>query len=711
MLSRVEGLTDDRVLAVNQDNQGGIWISTYGGGLNFFDGDSLVAYGVSDGLPTLRTGTVIQTRDGAIWIGTQLGLVSLIQGVMRTYTTVDGLTSNLIRNLHESRDGTLWIATRGGGLNAFRDGKFSALTEADGLSSNQILAIYEHENGDLWVGTSDQGLNLVRKGEIVVVDRKKGLFDDKILEILYDRRGRFWMSSNRGIFSVLVSDLYDLVDGKTDQVTCRVLRADDGMKSSECNGGSAPAGTVDPNGVIWFPTIKGVVRIDPAALVINPVPPMMTIKQVIADGEVLDVTENMSLPSTISKLEIKFAALSLRVPDRVGYKYRFKGHGDEWKDMKGRRSVVLTNLKGGDYTFEVLGCNDSGVWSEQPARINFRFVLPWYQKAWFRLLVGMGLLAIIWRSYTARQQKMGRRESQLANLIEARASGLRESSRRLIDAQDQMVEAAHRAGMAEIAKSVLGQVRDALTQVDEASKGLVSALDSVSVPTRMLRLSEQLGQIDQDRLHYLKETETGKQIIKELLALPEHVPDQRRRLLDEISAITKRFQQLNRLISAQQDFVKLERVHDQIDINQIVLDALKMKSDLIHEHGIEIIQDLAPLSPIQGRRSLMLKALINMIQNSCEAIESSHVVKKTIRVRSFKDRLGIHVELSDTGPGIAEADRDRIFSQGFTTKPGRAGLGLHTTANAIAQLGGVIRVVNGDHPGTHIRISFYNTNI
>lgn len=705
------GLSDNRVLCVNEDRLGRIWISTYGGGVNFFDGDRIESFTVKDGLPTMRAGTVTQTRDGTVWVATQLGLVALREGLLRTYTTADGLNSNLICNLHESRDGTLWIATRGGGLNTYRNGVFHAITTEDGLSSNQILALYEHDNGDLWVGTSDGGLNLVRPGLIATIDSSDGLFDDKVLEILKDGQGHFWFSSNKGIFTVPIAELYQLVEGQRDRINCRVFRSADGMKSSECNGGSAPAGTVDHQGVIWFPTIKGVARIDPNSLVRNTVSPTMAIKEVRADGDLLEFGGPMVVPSTVSKLEIRFAALSLRVPERVNYKYRLKGVDRDWQVVGSRRNAVYTNLAAGLFVFEVMGTNDDGIWCLQPASVDFRFVAPWYASLWLRSLLALIMLALLWLGYQWRQKSLGRRELQLATLIEQRATGLRESSRRLIDAQDQMVDAAHRAGMAEIAKSVLGQVQDTLHQVDAAAEDLGEGATSIEVSDEVESLALRLSAHSDDRFEFLTTSVDGSAVLDDLRRLPLTLPKQRGRLLDTVGVMMRRFQQLNRLIAAQQDFAKIERTRDEIDINQIAMDAIKLKSELLRRLEVEVVQDLAPLPPLQGRRSLMLRALVNLIQNSCEAMEEAGSLARVIRMRSFRDRFGIHLEITDTGPGIAVQDSERVFSQGFTTKETHAGLGLHTTANAVAQLGGVIRLVLEHQGGTMFRVSFYDTSV
>src|SRR4030095_16368831 len=81
------------------------------------------------------------------------------------------------------------------------------------------------------------------------------------------------MSSNRGVFRVSKRDLDDFADGRIKAISSVSYGIADGMKSSECNGGSQPAGWKSRDGRLWFATIRGVVSIDPADIKVNTLAP------------------------------------------------------------------------------------------------------------------------------------------------------------------------------------------------------------------------------------------------------------------------------------------------------------------------------------------------------------------------------------------------------------------------------------------------------
>ncbi len=71
------------------------------------------------------------------------------------------------------------------------------------------------------------------------------------------------MSSGKGIFRVSKQELDYFFAGEQNNVTSINYNEKDGMKSRECIGGMQPAGWKSRDGKLWFPTVKGVVMIDP----------------------------------------------------------------------------------------------------------------------------------------------------------------------------------------------------------------------------------------------------------------------------------------------------------------------------------------------------------------------------------------------------------------------------------------------------------------
>ena len=108
------------------------------------------------GLPQNSVLTMLQTRDGYLWLGTKGGL-SRFDGVR--FTTFDDRDKTQLREsevwaLAEGLDGSLWIGTYGGGVSRLKDGKFTVYTTADGLVNNYVSSLLADESdGSVWIGT------------------------------------------------------------------------------------------------------------------------------------------------------------------------------------------------------------------------------------------------------------------------------------------------------------------------------------------------------------------------------------------------------------------------------------------------------------------------------------------------------------------------------------------------------------------------------
>ena len=69
-----DGLAVSQVFTVLQCRQGYLWVGTYGGGLNRFDGQKFTNYSTKDGLSDNTVYTITEDRQGNLWIGTDIGL-------------------------------------------------------------------------------------------------------------------------------------------------------------------------------------------------------------------------------------------------------------------------------------------------------------------------------------------------------------------------------------------------------------------------------------------------------------------------------------------------------------------------------------------------------------------------------------------------------------------------------------------------------------
>ena len=479
--SMSEGLSEDTVLAVYQDSRGAIWAGTAKGGLNRIENNSIEVFTEKEGLPAGIVFSISEDRDGALWAATRHGVARMRNGRFHQFSTREGLPADVVQVLYRDRSGSMWMGTRGG-LTHYDGARFRTFTAADGLSNSSVLSIYEGGRGDLWIGTSGGlnrfdgnnftryrtqeglandvvrevvgdadgtlwlgtnggGLVRFRNGSFKSFTSADGLPDDTIFRILSDDAGNLWMTSNRGVFRISRSQLADFEAGKLPKIEARLFGVADGMKSRECNGGFQPAGWKSRDGRLWFPTVRGVVSVQPSSIQANATPPPVYIEGVEADSRVVPMGMRVTVPPGKGKLEFRFVAISYSEPDRVRYRYRLEGFDSDWTDGGTRRAANYTNVFPGRYRFHVQACDRDGVWNETGAAIDIELQPHFYQTKSFFAAIALLFAGGCYGVYRLRIRRLRVAEVLLRKLVEERTHALAESETKFRQLAENITEA------------------------------------------------------------------------------------------------------------------------------------------------------------------------------------------------------------------------------------------------------------------------------
>ena len=197
--SRQEGLTNNYVRALREDGRHDIWVGTddglfrlrqgvftrmddrdsvpassvhaldlgaggrlWVGGYHFFTlSDAGVAEFLLPGGLADNVKSILETRDGAVWVGTVSGLQRRPPGDQSRFAHVETIHTT-VRSLRQDVEGTVWIGTIGEGMFRYRDGAFSRLTAPASLPGNTVLASFEDSERNTWIGTQTGLLRLSR---------------------------------------------------------------------------------------------------------------------------------------------------------------------------------------------------------------------------------------------------------------------------------------------------------------------------------------------------------------------------------------------------------------------------------------------------------------------------------------------------------------------------------------------------------------------
>jgi signal transduction histidine kinase/ligand-binding sensor domain-containing protein len=208
-------IPQNSVLSMVQTRDGYLWIGTYEG-LARFDGLRFTVFDKSNTPEIQNNGMLVMAEgpDGVLWVGTPNGLLCRRGGKFRNFTVNDGLSSDFILSLALDFQGGLWIGTTQG-LNRYQNGVFTSFTVADGLEQDYISALCAGRDGTLWIGTS-AGLFSYRSGLFSPYTLPNGKSGNTVWALCVGRDGALWIGTAGGglvKFSEGVFHAYSKKDG------------------------------------------------------------------------------------------------------------------------------------------------------------------------------------------------------------------------------------------------------------------------------------------------------------------------------------------------------------------------------------------------------------------------------------------------------------------------------------------------------------------
>src|SRR5262249_47280274 len=114
----------------------------------------------------------------------------------------------------------------------------------------------------------------------------------------------------------------------------------------------------------------------------------------------------LHLPPLIRDLEIDYTALSLVASEKNRFRVMLEGRDPDWQDAGTRRQAFYTDLAPGYYRFRVIATNNCGVWNEAGAVVNFSIAPAYYQTTWFRAVVVISALALLFGLHQFRIRRL-----------------------------------------------------------------------------------------------------------------------------------------------------------------------------------------------------------------------------------------------------------------------------------------------------------------
>jgi ligand-binding sensor domain-containing protein/signal transduction histidine kinase len=439
------------------DKKGNLWFGTYNSGLIKYDGKTFTRYSKKQGLSDDQVLYIAEDNQGNLWLGTLAGGVNKFDGKTFThYTTKQGLLTNEIRTININKSGSIWFAGYKG-VSLFDGKKIIHFTGKEGFTNEAVFSILEDKKGNTWFGTNTDGLIKYDGHTFTKYTEKDGLISSSIVSILEDKKQNLWFGSRFGLSMLSAEKQKNTSDKLPHLFPFKNYTYEDGFFGIGCNV-NCICETRDNS--IWICTNDRLTIYHPEGNVKDTVAPKMQLTSValyyenipwqqfvsrdtsvvLGNGVVIrdfkfdstsrwyNLPENLSLAYNNNYLTFNFIGISQKQPDKVKYQYKLEGLDKNWSAVSKRRDVTYSNLDPGVYTFKVKAVNGEGYWSSD---FSYKFTIrpPFWQTWWFRALLVLMGLALMFGYVRLRTRQLRLQERKLARLVEQRTRELEQSNR------------------------------------------------------------------------------------------------------------------------------------------------------------------------------------------------------------------------------------------------------------------------------------------
>ncbi|MBI4931254.1 MAG: SpoIIE family protein phosphatase [Bacteroidetes bacterium] len=197
-----EGLPQSSIYTMLQDKNGSIWVGTMSG-VSKYNGLSFENFNKKDGLAENRVTSSCLDKDGNIWFGHWSGGISKYDAAKKHFEEITPgkiESKKTINCIMQDKSGRVWIGTDGQGIIKSENGNFTNITAKDGLAGDIVNALMEDKDGTIWIGTST-GITQSKSGKLSAYEET--LPSNSIHSLFNDSKGNIWIgSTDKGVFRI-----------------------------------------------------------------------------------------------------------------------------------------------------------------------------------------------------------------------------------------------------------------------------------------------------------------------------------------------------------------------------------------------------------------------------------------------------------------------------------------------------------------------------
>jgi signal transduction histidine kinase len=381
---------------------------------------------------SLRNESIISNAGGRLFAANLTGILELVSDSFRyVYKNPQKIVGNLVYDIKEIEPGILFLATCAGIL------RYSISTATmDTVLGNQngcIRNIRQYK-GYVFFGSYGSGYFIYKNGNIkpMPLDKNKYLLYTHCF--VFDNRGYCWISTNRGLFMANADEMTNAFENNSKQVYYHYFGKKDGMEMTELNGGCTPCALELKNRSLSFPTMDGLLWVNPAKAI--PILPEgeIFIDEILANNKTvnIDSLKYKNLPAKTIEIIFKLGFSAWCNKENIYLDYQVDDTIN-WKPINTDNETVirLASLPPGEHIIRMRKVNGFGKDNYSYKTITFTIATPWYKQWWFYVLMVTSVLGLFIVFYLVRVNQLKLNQAKLERQVTEKTEELQQKNNRL----------------------------------------------------------------------------------------------------------------------------------------------------------------------------------------------------------------------------------------------------------------------------------------
>jgi len=523
-------------------------------------------------------------------------------------------------------------------------------------TKNTVETIWQTGNY-IFIGSNGDGFYIYKPGTAArQMPSDKGNYMQNLHCIIPDDYGFVWFSTDKGLFKANRNDLIKAYEKNVQQVYYHFFGKNDGMSVVGLNGGCEPCALKLKNGFFSFPTVNGLLWVDPKAPLRLPEGNIF-IDKIVVDNKPInrDSFSYNPLPYDTKDITIGLSFPLWCNSENLYLQYQVYPYSSRWDLILLRSSVIhIGTLPPGNYTLRIRKLNGFGLNNYTYKEVNFTIGKPWYKTYKFYFLCLFLIAALIILAFRITTLQYKRRQKKLQLLVDRKTKEIRESNK-------------------ELAKNVQVQTR------------LISIIShDIITPLRFLHM-------------------VSKNLMEKKTQMPEELQT------ETISEIATTANELEILSTNILNWIKYNKegralTASNIKVHALVEEIFGVFRLIVKRKNITLVNNVS--DEIQQYPEPLKIVIYNLLVNAINFSENG-----SITVDSEKSAAGIVITVTDEGVGMTAEqihnvlnDEYIISSENVDRKKGN-GLGYLIVKDLLKLMGATIHIQSEKMKGTKVQVN------